>query len=110
MKDTTYAVMVVIATIVSGHFHPLVSCFMVPSAAKHGTYNNTKIMKTNEVNGVNNPCIAISIPTPSSPTPNSVPKVLTTTSLATTPNNNATDGCHSPNPNGAKIGDIAVPI
>ena len=52
MKDTIYAVMVVVNTINIGHFHEFVSDLTVAIAAKHGTYNNTNTIKLNAESGV----------------------------------------------------------
>ena len=89
------------------HFHEFVSCLTVPKCAAHGPLNKQNIMKDTADSGVNS--TGNTAPNPSSPTPNNVPNVLTTVSLASKPVTNATAACQNPNPNGANIGAIILP-
>ena len=60
--------------------------------------------------GVKTPCMAFIMAKLPSATPNNELKVDTTTSFATRPNSMETEACQLPNPRGANIGAIAVPI
>lgn len=110
MNDTMYATLQHNTMETIGHFQLLVSRFIVATVAKHGIYNNTNAKNEYAASGVNIPCNANVIPAPASATPKSELNVDTTTSLASTPNNIATDGCHWPQPKGLNIGAINDPI
>ena len=90
------------------HFHELVSCLTVPKCAAHGPLNKQNTMYDNADNGVNN--VGNTAASPSSPTPNIVPNVLTTVSFASKPVMNATEACQVPNPTGANIGANTLTI
>ena len=52
-KDTTNAVIKVMAHIIKGHLKLFVSCLIAPIAATHGVYSKVNAMNENADSGVN---------------------------------------------------------